>query len=42
MNEDNMNDPAWDCIRNGKRVLDVFRTKNLPADYGRLMSGSPL
>ncbi len=25
MNESNMNDPRWTVIRNGKRVLDVFR-----------------
>ena len=30
MREDNLNDPAWDCIRNAKRVLDVFRAKKLP------------
>ena len=28
MREDNLNDPAWDCIRNAKRVLDVFRAKS--------------
>lgn len=30
MNERNMDEPRWDCIRNGRRVLDVFRTLNLP------------
>lgn len=30
MNENNMNDPRWAVIRNGKRVLDVFRAKKLP------------
>lgn len=25
MNESNMDEPRWDCIRNGRRVLDVFR-----------------
>lgn len=29
MREDNANDPAWDCIRNAKRVLDVFRARKL-------------
>ena len=27
MNESGMDDPRWDCLRNGKRVLDVFRVK---------------
>ena len=27
MSADNMDDPAWDCIRNAKRVLDIFRAK---------------
>ena len=52
MNDDNMNDPAWDCIRNAKRVLDVFRAKQLPViqikevhrpdmvDFGRELDGS--
>ena len=30
MNESNMDEPRWDCIRNGRRVLDVFRALNLP------------
>lgn len=30
MNESNWDDPRWDCIRNGKRVLDVFRKLGLP------------
>lgn len=45
-------DPAWDCIRNAKRVLDVFRAKKLPViqikevhrenmvDFGRELDGS--
>ena len=52
MREDNLNDPAWDCIRNAKRVLDVFRAKKLPViqikevhrpdmvDFGRELDGS--
>lgn len=52
MREDNMNDPTWDCIRNAKRVLDVFRAKKLPViqvkevhrpdmiDFGRELDGS--
>lgn len=24
MNKRNMDEPRWDCIRNGRRVLDVF------------------
>lgn len=30
MNESNMGDSRWNTIRNGKRVLDVFRAKKLP------------
>lgn len=52
MNESNMNDPEWTCIRNAKRVLDVFRAKKLPViqikevhrpdmvDFGRELDGS--
>lgn len=52
MNESNMNDPEWTCIRNAKRVLDVFRRKKLPViqikevhrpdmvDFGRELDGS--
>ena len=52
MREDNLNDPAWDCIRNAKRVLDVFRAKKLPViqikevhrpdmvDFGRQLDGA--
>ena len=52
MNENNMNDPRWAVIRNGKRVLDVFRAKKLPViqikecrrpdmvDFGRELDGS--
>lgn len=52
MNENNMNDPRWAVIRNGKRVLEVFRAKKLPViqikechrpdmvDFGRELDGS--
>ena len=52
MNETNWNDPRWTVIRNGKRVLDVFRAKKLPViqikechrpdmvDFGRELDGS--
>lgn len=52
MNENNMGDPRWAVIRNGKRVLDVFRAKKLPViqikechrpdmvDFGRELDGS--
>ena len=52
MNEANKNDPRWETIRNGKRVLDVFRAKKLPiiqikechrpdmVDFGRELDGS--
>lgn len=52
MNESNRNDPRWDCIRNARRVLDVFRKKGLPVvqikevhrpdlvDFGRELDGS--
>lgn len=52
MTEENMDDPAWDCIRNAKRVLDIFRAKKLPiiqikevhrpdgVDFGRELDGS--
>lgn len=52
MREDNLNDPAWDCIRNAKRVLDIFRAKKLPViqikevhrpdmvDFGRELDGA--
>lgn len=52
MNESNRNDPRWNVIRNGKRVLDVFRAKKLPViqvkechrpdmvDFGRELDGS--
>lgn len=52
MNESNMDDPRWACLRNGKRVLDVFRAKKLPViqvkecyrpdmvDFGRELDGS--
>ena len=52
MREENWDDPAWDCIRNARRVLDVFRAKKLPVihikevhrpnmvDFGRELDGS--
>ena len=52
MNENNQEEPRWDCIRNGRRVLDVFRKKGLPViqikevhrpdmvDFGRELDGS--
>ena len=52
MNESNIDEPRWNVIRNGKRVLDVFRTKKLPViqikechrpdmvDFGRELDGS--
>jgi len=52
MNESNMDAPEWACIRNGRRVLDVFRKKGLPViqikechrpdmvDFGRELDGS--
>ena len=30
MKENDIENPAWDCIRNAKRVLDVFRKNGLP------------
>lgn len=50
--EQDTNNPAWTCIRNAKRVLDVFRSKKLPViqikevhrkdmvDFGRELDGS--
>lgn len=52
MNDSNIDDPRWNVIRNGKRVLDVFRAKKLPiiqikechrpdmVDFGRELDGS--
>ena len=52
MNESNRDEPRWGAIRNGKRVLDVFRAKKLPViqikechrpdmvDFGRELDGS--
>lgn len=49
---ENLDDPTWDCIRNAKRVLDVFRGKRLPVihikevhradrvDFGRELDGA--
>ena len=30
MNDTNADSPRWNCIRNARRILDVFRAKNLP------------
>ena len=30
MDENNMEAPEWNCIRNAKKVLDIFRAKKLP------------
>lgn len=52
MKENDIENPAWDCIRNAKRVLDVFRKNGLPViqvkevhradltDIGRELDGS--
>ena len=52
MNKTNMEAPEWDCIRNAKKALDVFRSKKLPViqikevhrsdyvDFGRELDGS--
>lgn len=52
LREDNIREPRWECIRNGKRVLDIFRAKKLPViqikevhradmvDFGRELDGS--
>lgn len=52
MNERNMEAPEWACIRNARRVLEVFRKKRLPViqikevhrpdmiDFGRELDGS--
>ena len=52
MNESNIDDPRRNVIKNGKRVLDVFRAKRLPViqikechrpnmvDFGRELDGS--
>lgn len=52
LREDNISAPEWECIRNAKRVLDVFRAKKLPViqvkevhradmiDFGRELDGS--
>ena len=52
MNDSNASSPRWDCIRNARRVLDVFRKKGLPViqvkechrpdmvDFGRELDGS--
>lgn len=51
-NEQEVDNPAWNCIRNAKKVLDVFRAKKLPViqikeihrknmvDFGRELDGS--
>ena len=52
LREENLEQPEWKCIRNGKRVLDIFRKKKLPViqikevhradmvDFGRELDGS--
>lgn len=52
MGENNLDAPEWNCIRNCRRVLDVFRKKGLPViqikechrpdmvDFGRELDGS--
>ncbi len=52
LREDNVAAPEWECIRNAKRVLEVFRAKKLPViqikevhradmiDFGRELDGS--
>lgn len=52
MTPDNLADPAWDCIRSARRVLDVFRAHRLPVihvqeahradhvDFGRELDGA--
>ena len=52
MNSNNIDAPEWECIRNAKRVLDVFRGTKLPViqikelhrtdmtDFGRELDGS--
>lgn len=52
LNENNINEPRWNSIRNAKRVLDVFRALKLPViqikechrpdmvDFGRELDGS--
>ncbi len=52
MNDNNLHEARWDCIRNARRVLDVFRKKKLPViqvkevhradmvDFGRELDGS--
>lgn len=39
MREDNLNDPAWDCIRNAKRVLDVFEQRSCPSSRLKKSTG---
>lgn len=52
LTEENINEPRWACIRNARRVLDIFRAKKLPViqikevhradmvDFGRELDGS--
>ena len=52
MTVDNLSDPAWACVRNARRVLDVFRARRLPVihvqevhrtdrvDFGRELDGA--
>ena len=51
MTEENFDSPRWDCLKNGKRVIDVFHKLNLPViqvkevhrenfiDFGRELDG---
>ena len=38
LNEDNINNPEWNCIRNAKRVLDVFRAKKTTCNSNKRSS----
>lgn len=52
LTDENLQEPRWDCIRNARRVLDVFRAEKLPViqikevhrpdmvDFGRELDGS--
>lgn len=52
MTPENEGAPEWDCIRNAKQVLDIFRANNLPViqikeihrpdmvDFGRELDGA--
>ena len=38
MREDNLNDPAWDCIRNAKRVL-FSEQRSCPSSRSKKSTG---